>query len=65
MKIVVTDERTFPTLGVVALPGDEVEVPDNDALDPLPVAKSSKASVVKSASTDTPKDVTDNGSAPQ
>lgn len=65
MKIVVSDERTFPTLGVIALPGDEVEVPDNDALDPLPVVKPGKTSVVKSAATDTPKDVTDNGSAPQ
>lgn len=27
MKIKVDDERVFPTLGIVAAPGDEVDVP--------------------------------------
>lgn len=40
MKVTVDDERVFPTLGIVAQPGDVVEVPSDDA----PVAvKSSKA----------------------
>lgn len=30
MKIKVEDERYFPTLGILAKPGDEVEIPDVD-----------------------------------
>lgn len=29
MKITVTDERVFPTLGITAAAGDEVDVPDD------------------------------------
>lgn len=29
MKITVHDERVFPTLGVLAAPGDEIELPDD------------------------------------
>jgi len=32
MKITVTDERVFPTLGIIAQPGDTVEVPDTDVV---------------------------------
>jgi hypothetical protein len=30
VKIKVEDERYFPTLGILAKPGDEVEIPDID-----------------------------------
>jgi len=32
MKIKVTEERVFPTLGIVAQAGDTVEVPDSDVV---------------------------------
>lgn len=38
MKIKVEDERVFPTLGIVAQAGDEVDVPDD-----APVVESKKA----------------------
>lgn len=53
-KITVTDERWFPTLGVLAKPGDEIDVPE----------EAFPAAVVESAPAKTKKDVND-GSAPQ
>lgn len=58
MKIKVEDERYFPTLGVVAKPGDEVDVP----VEAFPAK-----TVVDSKPSKTAKDetVVNNGSAPQ
>lgn len=44
MKITVTEERVFPTLGIIAQSGDVVDVPDEDAV----VSKSAKPSKTKS-----------------
>lgn len=30
MKITVTEDREFPTLGIIAKAGDTVEIPDDD-----------------------------------
>lgn len=32
IKITVTDERVFPSLGIIAQAGDVVEVPDDNAV---------------------------------
>jgi hypothetical protein len=56
MKIQVTDYRVFPTLGILAEPGDEVEVPD-DAFAPVVVTSTKKSAPAA-------KEVNDDGSAP-
>ena len=53
-KITVTEERYFPTLSILAQPGDEVDVPDEAF--PAPVVEST---------TKTKKDVTADGNPPQ
>lgn len=56
MKILVVDERYFPTLGIMARPGDEVEVPADAFASPKNVdSKPSKAA----------KDEVNDGSTPQ
>lgn len=58
MKIKVTDERVFPTLGITAAAGDEVDVPDD-----VPSA-SEAPSVIASRPKSTKKELSD-GPAPQ
>ena len=42
MKITHTEERVYPTLGIVAEAGVEIEIPDHDTVaDPEPAAESS------------------------
>lgn len=49
MKIKVVDERYFPTLGILAAPGDEVDIPDEGvAVDSKP-SKTVKNETVVSA----------------
>lgn len=55
-KVTVTEERYFPTLGILAQPGDEVDVPDEAF--PAPVLDSAPAKVKKEV-------VVNDGSAPQ
>lgn len=43
MKITVDDERVFPTLGIVAQPGDTVTVPSEDAGTEVKSSKATKA----------------------
>ena len=47
MKIKVDDDRVFPTLGIVAAAGDEVEVPSEDAVEEVKSVKAVKAATVK------------------
>jgi hypothetical protein len=65
MKIRVEDERYFPTLGILAKPGDEVEIPDVDFnLQPPVVAPviDVKSIAVKTAKNEM---VVNDGSTPQ
>jgi hypothetical protein len=56
MKIKLTEDRVFPTLGIVAVAGDEVEVPEEAF--PAPVVASPRKSAPAA------KEVNDDGSAP-
>lgn len=47
MKIKVDDERVFPTLGITAQAGDEVDIPSDDAPVAVKSGKASKAADVK------------------
>jgi hypothetical protein len=58
MKIQVTDERVFPTLGILAAAGDEVDVPED-----VPSA-SEEPTVVASRKKPATKELSD-GPAPQ
>lgn len=65
MKIKVEDERYFPTLGILAQPGDEVDVPDSafDREAPVVAAPSNvKSTSAKAAQNET---VVNDGSAAQ
>ncbi len=65
MKIKVEDERYFPTLGILAKPGDEVEIPEVDYNLQAPVVApviDVKSNAVKSAKNET---VVNDGSTPQ
>ena len=50
MKITVDDERVFPTLGIVAQAGDEVDVPEESAV--VDSKKAKKAVNVKEGDDD-------------
>lgn len=47
MKITVQEERVFPTLGIVAQIGDEVEVPSDDDAKEVKSSKPAKGANVK------------------
>lgn len=47
MKIKVDDERVFPTLGIIAQAGDEVDVPSGGNADAVKSAKAVKAADTK------------------
>lgn len=49
-KIVVEDERVFPTLGIIAQAGDEVRLPEEDVV--IQSSKTKKVSEVKEGDSD-------------
>jgi hypothetical protein len=64
VKIKLTEERYFPTLGILAQAGDEVDVPEN-VTEPAPIAATTnevKSGAGKTAKNET---VVNDGSTPQ